>query len=77
MASEEPLELRVTSETIPEEKIGKMTSEPPDIAEVGGRDMEMRLVRCGSCEKIGYVHYYRGRYRGYFCNYCGAILVFD
>ena len=73
MASSEPLELKVTTETIPEDKIGRMTSEHPSEGEVAGRAVEIRMARCGSCGNTGYIYYDTVNYRAYQCNRCGGL----
>jgi hypothetical protein len=73
MASEEPIELKITNETIPSAQIGSMTSEAAPAQEVAGRAMETRLARCGSCGNVGYINYDTVNYRAYSCNRCGSV----
>ena len=73
MASQEPLELRLTTETIPRDKIGTMISDPPREAEAGGRAIEIRMARCGNCGNTGYIYYDTVNYRAYECNRCSRV----
>ena len=73
MAAQEPLELKITNETIPSAQIGTMSAEPPPDDEVGGRGMQVRLVRCGSCGNVGYINYDTVNYRAYACSNCNRV----
>ena len=75
MAAEEPMVGKETTEKIPEDKIGKMTSERPSEGEVGGRAIVIRFARCG-CGATGYINYDTVNYRAYQCNNCGRVLIF-
>jgi hypothetical protein len=65
-----------TTEQIPQDKIGKMSSEQSNEGEVGGRAIVKRMARCGRCSATGWIYYDTVNYRAYQCNSCGAILIF-
>jgi hypothetical protein len=73
MPDQELIELKVTNETIPSGQIGRMTSEPPADDEVGGREVVLRMARCGNCGNTGYIYYDTVNYRAYECNRCSRV----
>ena len=75
MSRQEPIELKITYETIPSGQVGRMTSEPPDDMEVGGRRMEVRMARCGNCGNTGYIYHDPVNYRAYECNRCSRVTL--
>ena len=75
MPDHEPIELKITNETIPSGQIGRMTSEPPGDEEAGGRGMVLRIARCGNCGNTGYIYYDPVNYRAYECNRCSRIIL--
>ena len=76
MADQDVIEGKKTTDQIPEDKITKMTAEKPQEDEVGGRAMQLRLARCGSCGNTGYIYYDTVNYRAYQCNRCGSVMIF-
>jgi ribosomal protein S27E len=76
MADQDVIEGTKTTDQIPEDKITKMTADKPQEDEVGGRAMQLRLARCGSCGNTGYIYYDTVNYRAYQCNRCGSVMIF-
>ncbi len=75
MSNQEPIELKIATETIPSAQVGRMTSEPPSDVEVGGRGMQIRMARCGNCGNVGYIYYDTANYRAYECNRCSRVTL--
>lgn len=71
--SQNPIILEATTDAIPEGQIGEMTSEPPQEDEAGGREVKLRLARCGRCGATGYIYYDTENYRAYKCNNCCTV----
>ncbi len=76
MADQDVIEGKQTTEEIPQDKVTKMTADKPEESEVGGRAMQLRLARCGSCGNTGYIYYDTVNFRAYQCNRCGSVMIF-
>jgi hypothetical protein len=76
MANEEPMVGQKTTEEIPQDKIGQMTTEKQDEGEVGGRAIVQRMAQCSVCGRTGWIYYDTVNYRAYQCGGCGSVLIF-
>lgn len=77
MAEQEPIIGRPTTEEIPADQIGRLTSQPSGEDEAGGRGCgRQQMARCAQCGSLQYLSQDGARYRAYECNTCGAIIVF-